>query len=55
VRQRVDLLQEKRRIARGDVKAGFTVSGDDFGFDDALGCAAFISRVTEARRTSPDA
>jgi glycosyltransferase involved in cell wall biosynthesis len=55
VRQRVDLLQENRKVARGDVKAGFTVSGDDFGFDDALGCAVFISRVTEARRTSTEA
>jgi glycosyltransferase involved in cell wall biosynthesis len=46
VRRHVDTLKEKRKIARGEVNGGFTVSGDDFGFQDALGCAAFISKVT---------
>ena len=46
VRRHVDILKEKRKIARGEVNGGFTVSGDDFGFHDALECAAFISKVT---------
>lgn len=46
VRRRVDLLKENRKLARRNVKAGFTVSGGDFGFDDALGCATFIASVT---------
>src|SRR5262245_6246804 len=46
VRRHVDTLKQRRKVARGDVKSGFTVSGDDFGFCDALGCAEFISRTT---------
>jgi hypothetical protein len=36
---------ESRKIRRGRVKAGFRVSGAEFGFEDALGCAAFLSKV----------
>jgi len=46
VRRKLDTRREVRRINRGDVKSGFVAAGADFGFDDALGCADFVSRVT---------
>jgi hypothetical protein len=45
VRRRVINSQEVRKIKRGEVKSGFDVSGGDFGFNNALGCADFLSRV----------
>jgi hypothetical protein len=51
VNRRLGAFREVRRIKRGDVKAGFQASGGDFGFDDALGCAAFLSRVTASANT----
>ncbi len=45
--------RRSRKIKRGEVKSGFMASGSDFGFDDAVGCASFISRVTSGvNRTS---
>ena len=44
--RRLDALREARKINRGLVKSGFVASGGDFGFDDAEGCANFVSRVT---------
>jgi glycosyltransferase involved in cell wall biosynthesis len=49
--RRVAAFREVRRIKRGEVKAGFHVSGGDFGFDDALGCADFLSKVTSSANT----
>jgi hypothetical protein len=46
LQNRLENFNEVRRIKRGQVKAGFIASGTDFGFHDALGCAAFLSRVT---------
>ena len=46
VANRLGALNTSRRIRRGTVRAGFTASGNDFGFDDAIGCADFIARVT---------
>jgi hypothetical protein len=46
IRRQVINSQEVRKIRRGQVKSGFNVSGGDFGFNDALGCADFLSRVT---------
>jgi hypothetical protein len=48
VRQRVHALAEARKIRRGQVKDGFNASGADFGFRDAVGCAAFVSQVTSS-------
>ncbi len=48
INRRLEGYVESRKIKRGQVKNGFQVSGGDFGFDDALGCAAFLSRVTSA-------
>jgi hypothetical protein len=44
--ERVDAFREVRKINRGEVKSGFVASGGDFGFDDAVQCAEFVSRVT---------
>jgi len=44
--QRLHAYKEGRKIKSGQIKSGFAVSGGDFGFDDALGCAHFIARVT---------
>jgi hypothetical protein len=46
VRQHVHAFAEVRKIRQGKVQAGFQASGADFGFHDAVGCAAFVSRVT---------
>jgi glycosyltransferase involved in cell wall biosynthesis len=48
VRERVATYREAKRIKRGQVKAGFRAAGRDFGFEDALGCAAFLSKVTSS-------
>jgi glycosyltransferase involved in cell wall biosynthesis len=48
VRRRVMTLLENRRIERGGVGEGFTASGDDFGFTNAVECAGFVARVTSA-------
>jgi glycosyltransferase involved in cell wall biosynthesis len=45
VSRRLNAWSEVRRIKRGEVASGFAASGADFGFVDALGCAAFLSRV----------
>jgi hypothetical protein len=42
-------LYARRRIAevkQGRTKSGFTLSGADAGFNDALGCAEFLSPIT---------
>jgi hypothetical protein len=49
VNRRLHSFREVRKIKRGQVKAGFYASGSDFGFDDALECADFLSRVTNQR------
>jgi glycosyltransferase involved in cell wall biosynthesis len=46
--RRLEMFIESRKIRRGRVKAGFLVSGAEFGFEDALGCAAFLSKVTSS-------
>jgi hypothetical protein len=54
VSNRLHSFKEVRKIKGGNVKAGFHASGSDFGFDDALGCADFLSRVTgQAPSNSP--
>jgi glycosyltransferase involved in cell wall biosynthesis len=45
VRRRLDARRQIRDIRAGRVHAGFTVSGGDFGFNDALGCSEFLSAV----------
>jgi glycosyltransferase involved in cell wall biosynthesis len=47
-RNRLLALREVRKIKRGDVKTGFHVSGGDFGFNDAVECAKFLSEVTSS-------
>ncbi|MEP7308701.1 MAG: glycosyltransferase family 2 protein [Acidobacteriota bacterium] len=49
--QRLFTYLEVRKINRGQAAAGFAVSGGDFGFDDALGCAHFVARVTHRGTT----
>jgi len=44
-RQTVDRIMQNNRVRRGNVSAGFKVSGEDFGFHDILGCAGFLERV----------
>ena len=51
VHRRLDSFRDVRRIKRGQVKSGFVASGGDFGFNDALGCADFLSRVTSSVNT----
>jgi hypothetical protein len=46
LQNRLEQFTEVRKVKRGQVRSGFTVSGSDFGFNDALGCAEFLSRVT---------
>jgi glycosyltransferase involved in cell wall biosynthesis len=46
LQNRMEQFNEVRKVKRGQVRSGFTVSGSDFGFNDALGCAEFLSRVT---------
>jgi hypothetical protein len=48
VYRRLAAWNEVSKIKRGQVKSGFTASGRDFGFNDALGCADFLSRVTSS-------
>lgn len=37
--------EEVERVRRGDVDKGFRISGSDFGFQDALGCAEFLAQI----------
>src|SRR5262245_7897864 len=46
--RRIKALNQIRKIKRGEVTSGFMVAGDDFGFNDAVGCANFVSGVTSA-------
>jgi len=46
VRRRMLGFSEARKIRRGDIKSGFHISGETFGFSDAVGCADFLFRVT---------
>ena len=48
VYRRCRVYRQIRRIRAGHVKSGFTVSGADFDFNDALGCSSFLSSVTSA-------
>lgn len=43
---RLTAFREVRKIKRGNVKGGFFASGGDFGFNDAVECARFLSEVT---------
>jgi glycosyltransferase involved in cell wall biosynthesis len=51
IRNRWRSLQEVRKVKRGQVRSGFYASGSDFGFNDALGCANFLLRVTSSVNT----
>jgi glycosyltransferase involved in cell wall biosynthesis len=44
--QRWETFKEIRKIKSGQVRSGFLASGGDFGFHDAVECAAFLARVT---------
>lgn len=57
VRRWLDARRQIRDIRAGRVHAGFTVSGGDFGFDDALGCSEFLSEamsVSRGRKMPPN-
>jgi hypothetical protein len=45
VRRRLRAAKQRWKIGRGDVKAGFVASGNEYGFHDAAGCADFVSMV----------
>jgi Glycosyl transferase family 2 len=42
LRRRVRVHQVAQRLEKGELHSGFSVSGDDFGFSDILGCADFL-------------
>jgi glycosyltransferase involved in cell wall biosynthesis len=42
LRRRVVAYRLARKLEAGDVRSGFSASGEDFGFDDILGCAEFL-------------
>jgi glycosyltransferase involved in cell wall biosynthesis len=44
LKQRTNIGAQK--IQRGDVKSGFRISGEDFGFHDILGVSEFLTRIT---------
>ena len=39
-------FQDGRKVKQGEVKTGFRISGNDFGFQDILGCAEFLAGIT---------
>ena len=45
LRQRVARRRQTREIQRGNIHAGFKVSGEDFGFRHILGCAEFLTHT----------
>jgi glycosyltransferase involved in cell wall biosynthesis len=45
VQRRLHARKQIRDIRAGRVHAGFTVSGGDFGFNDALSCSEFLSAL----------
>lgn len=53
VYRRLKTLMDGRKIKRRQVNSGFRVSGGDFGFNDAVGCADFLSRVMSSARPDP--
>ncbi len=48
LQRQIQALQETWKVRRGEVHSGFVVSGDDFGFNDILGCAEFLARITSS-------
>ena len=50
LRGRVKEYQQAREHRQRGEIPGFEVSGDDFGFNDSLGCASFITEVMSSRR-----
>ena len=50
LRGRVKEYQQAREHRQRGEIPGFEVSGDDFGFDDILGCASFLTEVMSSRR-----
>jgi hypothetical protein len=53
VRRRWDVARQARKIRRGRACEGFTVSGRDFGFTDAVACAEFVSKLTAPVNAAP--
>ena len=47
VYRRLNAARERRKIRQCDVKSGFVASGNDFGFQDAKGCADFVAMIAD--------
>jgi glycosyltransferase involved in cell wall biosynthesis len=47
---RTTTKQDALKLKRGEVNSGLRISGMDFGFNDILGCADFLARITAVKR-----
>jgi glycosyltransferase involved in cell wall biosynthesis len=53
LRRRWHAEQQARKVRQGRANEGFTVSGADFGFTDAVGCAEFVWHVSTPAKAAP--
>jgi len=50
LRSRLAAFRNARKVRRGEVRSGFDVKGDDFGFRGIVGCADFLAAVVARAR-----
>ena len=54
VRRRLNAYQLRYKLRRGPMRSGFTAYGEDFGFNDIVGCAKFIDRIIRSNLVRDD-
>jgi glycosyltransferase involved in cell wall biosynthesis len=52
LRRRVNARQLAQKLERGALRSGFWAAGDDFGFNDILGCAEFLGTQVVTPRSA---
>jgi hypothetical protein len=52
LRRRINAYQLAQKIKQGSVRSKFTACGEDFGFNDILGCAEFLTANVLAPRNA---
>jgi hypothetical protein len=54
VRRCLNACQLRYKLRRGPMRSGFTAYGEDFGFNDIVGCAKFIDRIIRSNLVRDD-
>ena len=54
LRRRMNAYQLAQKLKRGPMRSGFAAYGEDFGFNNIVGCAKFIDRIVRSSLVKDD-